>query len=107
MSFAFAATALMMTSASDSWLLLKHEGGDRVMARVLGAVPRSGLEAVLVAVELVLESGNPSAEHVENVLNRLRAAAPPESVATHLEVSEEPIADAGRYDSLRTEVGHA
>lgn len=88
-------------------LLLKHEGGDRVMARVLGAVPRSGLEAVLVAVELVLESGNPSAEHVENVLNRLRAAAPPESVATHLEVSEEPIADAGRYDSLRTEVGHA
>jgi transposase len=34
--------------------------------------PQAGLEAVLVAVELVLESGNPSAEHVENVLNRLK-----------------------------------
>ena len=52
-------------------LLLKREGGDRIMAKVLAAVPKSGLEAVLVAVELVLESGNPSAEHVENVLNRL------------------------------------
>jgi len=88
-------------------LLLRHEGGDRVMAKVLAAVPRSGLEAVLVAVELVLESGNPSAEHVENVLNRLRSVAPPESVETHLEVSEEPIADAARYDRLRAEVDHA
>ncbi len=88
-------------------LLLKHEGGDRVMARVLAAVPRSGLEAVLVAVELVLESGNPSAEHVENVLNRLKSVASPESVETHLEVSEEPIADAARYDTLRAEVDHA
>ncbi|MCX7056270.1 MAG: IS21 family transposase, partial [Proteobacteria bacterium] len=34
-------------------LLLKHEGGDRVMAKVLAAVPKYGLEAVLVAVELV------------------------------------------------------
>ena len=77
------------------------------MARVLAAVAKAGLEAVLVAVELVLESGNPSAEHVENVLNRLRAVDPPDSVETHLEVGEEPIADAGRYDSLRTEVSHA
>ena len=43
-------------------LLLKREGGDRVMARVLGAVPRHGLDAVLVAVELVLESGNVSVD---------------------------------------------
>jgi hypothetical protein len=35
------------------------------MAKVLSVVPKSGLEAVLVAVELVLESGNPSAEHIE------------------------------------------
>jgi len=88
-------------------LLLKHDGGDRVMAKVLAAVPKSGLEAVLVAVDLVLESGNPSAEHIENVLNRLKAVSPPESIETHLEVSEEPIADTGRYDSLRTEVDHA
>ena len=88
-------------------LLLKHEGGDRVMAKVLAAVPQYGLEAVLVAVELVLESGNPSVEHIENVLNRLKAAPPPEPVETHLTVSEPPIADTDRYDSLREEVSDA
>ena len=86
---------------------MADKGGDRIMARVLAAVPKAGLEAVLVAVDLVLESGNPSAEHVENVLNRLKAVEPPASVETHLEISEEPIADAGRYDSLRSEVAHA
>lgn len=88
-------------------LLLKREGGDRIMAKVLAAVPKSGLEAVLVAVELVLESGNPSAEHVENVLNRLKPAPSPECVETRLAVSEAPVADTGRYDRLREEVSHA
>lgn len=88
-------------------LLLKREGGDRVMAKVLAAVPKFGLEAILVAVELVLESGNPSAEHVENVLNRLKNTPAPERVETLLEVSEAPIADTERYDSLREEVDHA
>ena len=88
-------------------LLLKHEGGDRVMAKVLAAVPQYGLEAVLVAVELVLESGNPSAEHIENVLNRLKAAALPQRVETHLKVSEAPIANTVRYDHLREEVSDA
>ena len=36
-------------------MLLKREGGDRVMAQVLAVVPQAGLEAVLVAVVLVLE----------------------------------------------------
>lgn len=44
-------------------LLLKREGGDRAMAEVLAAVPTAGLEAVLVAVERVLESGAVNAEH--------------------------------------------
>ena len=88
-------------------LLLKREGGDRIMAKVLTAVPRAGLESVLVAVELVLESGNPSAEHVENVLNRLKTAPPPEHVETSLQVTEMPVADTGRYDRLRTEASHA
>jgi transposase len=87
--------------------LLKREGGDRIMAKVLAVVPKSGLEAVLVAVELVLESGNLSAEHVENVLNRLKHTVVPERVDTALEVSEAPIADTGRYDRLRGEVSHA
>ena len=48
--------------------LLRYEGGDRIMCQVLAAVPHSGLEAVLVAVELVLERGLVSAEHVINML---------------------------------------
>ena len=48
-------------------VLLKREGGDRVMAQVLAAVPTFGLEAVLVTVELVLESGAPSAKQLGTV----------------------------------------
>ena len=88
--------------------LLRREGGDRVMAQVLSAVPSFGLEAVLVAVELVLESGRPSAEHVLNVLARLHEGPPPESVATSLTVALAPLADPQRYDRLRAdaEVSH-
>jgi hypothetical protein len=90
--------------------LLRREGGDRVMAKVLSAVPSFGLEAVLVAVELVLESGRPSAEHVLNVLARLKEGPPPQSVETSLSVKTAPVADPQRYDALRealgTEVSH-
>lgn len=85
-------------------LLLKRVGGDRVMAKVLAAVPKHGLDAVLVAVELVLESGVPSAEHIENMLNRLNSPQLPTAVASPIDVTEAPIADAGRYDGLRGEV---
>ena len=89
-------------------LLLKRDGGDRVMSQMLAVVPKAGLEAVLVAVELVLESGVVSVEHVLNVIGRLKQDAPPEAVQTHLEVKEAPIADTGRYDRLRSpEIGHA
>jgi transposase len=85
--------------------LLRKPGGDRVMAQVLAAVPEAGLEAVLVAVELVLEAAGPpamvSAEHVLNVLARLNAAPVPAQVDTDLTLTEPPRADAGRYDSLR------
>ena len=72
-------------------LLLKREGGDRIMAKVLAAVPKAGLEAVLVAVELVLESGNPSAEHVENVLSRLKHTPAPEQVETRCRSARPPL----------------
>ena len=86
--------------------LLHRPGGGQVMAQVLATIPDFGLEAVLVAVELVLETGRPSAEHVLNVLGRLREGAAPQSVETSLTVTEVPVADAHRYDSLRTEVAH-
>ena len=47
-------------------------GGDRVMAQVLMAITLHGLDDVLVAVELALQSGRVSADHVLNVLARLR-----------------------------------
>ena len=89
--------------------LLRREGGDRVMAQVLSCVPKAGLEAVLVAVELVVESGALSAEHVLNVLARLSAKPSPDCVETPLELSEAPLANTSRYDSLRvqTELDHA
>jgi hypothetical protein len=77
------------------------------MARVLAAVPKHGLEPVLVAVELVLDSGNASAEHIENVLHRLQSAPAPLPVETALTLSETPKADTQRYDRLRREVSHA
>ena len=95
------------TADSLRGLLLKREGGDRVMAKVLAAVPKSGLEAVLVAVELVLESGMHSAEHVLNVLARLNQQPLPARVETSLKLHEEPLADTARYDSLTgQEVSH-
>jgi hypothetical protein len=82
--------------------LLRHAGGDRVMAQVLAAVPTAGLDAVLMPVELVIESGARSAEHVLNVLARLNAKPTPQSVETTLQRKEAPLANTSRYDSLRS-----
>ena len=95
--------------------LLREDGGDRAMAQVLAIVPGEGLAAVLVAVELALESAPPSGrvsvEHVHNVLARLSAAPRPGNVITSLQVSTPPLADTARYDTLRAtaaqEVDHA
>jgi hypothetical protein len=95
--------------------LLRDAGGDRVMAQVLAIVSTAGLEAVLVAVELALETGPPgrvSVEHVVNVLARLNATPAPENAATTLKVSAPPLADTARYDGLRgqddaQEIDHA
>jgi transposase len=89
-------------------LLLRRDGGDRLMSQVLAVVPKAGLEAVLVAVELVLESGLLSVEHIQNVIARLNQAPMPESVETTLQLKQAPLADAGRYDGLRCkEADHA
>ncbi|GAB2472316.1 hypothetical protein GCM10027082_24790 [Comamonas humi] len=92
--------------------LLRQAGGDRVMAQVLAIVPTTGLEAVIVAVELAMESspacGRVSVEHVLNVLSRLSAPAAPHSAETGLQVVTPPLANTARYDSLRgQEVDHA
>jgi len=85
--------------------LLKHAGGDRLMAQVLAMVSVAGLDAVLVAAELALEhagpSGRVSPEHVVNVLARLTAPPRPQNVATALSTLTPPKADTARYDELR------
>jgi hypothetical protein len=85
--------------------LLRRPGGDRMMADVLACVPVHGLEAVLVACELILESGNTSAEHVKNVLSRLKPTLRPPTLETGLALNDPPIADAERYDRLHAEDG--
>ena len=74
---------------------LNYRKGGRVID------PAQGLDAVLVAVELVIESGALSTEHVLNVLARLNAPALPPQVQSSLALKEAPIANTGRYDSLR------
>lgn len=64
--------------------------------------PQASLAAVLVAVELVLESGAVNAEHLHNVLARLTPQPVMPTVDTALPVSEPPVADTARYDRLRT-----
>jgi hypothetical protein len=83
--------------------------GDRIMATVLANVPVHGLDAVLIAVEQVLASGAPSAEHILNVLTRLKPPKIPAQIATSLTLLEEPLANTARYDSLNTtkEINHA
>lgn len=88
--------------------LMRHDGGDKTMAQVLSCVMSHGLEAVLVAVELVIDSGALSIEHIQNVLARLNDPPQPASVQSRLQLKELPVANTGRYDSLRdVDVGAA
>ena len=68
--------------------------------QVLAAVPLHGLEAVLVAIELALESGMANGEHVLNVLARLQH---PVQRAMQIDTAlpSAPPADTHRYDRLR------
>jgi hypothetical protein len=63
-------------------ILLKHEGGYKVMARVLGLVPQVRLADVLVVIALVLESQMVRVEHIMKVLSRLSEKPRPASVST-------------------------
>lgn len=88
--------------------LLKLPAGDRVMVQVLSAIPIHGLDAVVAAASVALEAGAPSGEHVLNVLSRLtQPATPLPGIPIPLTLSEEPRADAARYDQLlQPEVGY-
>jgi len=53
-------------------------------------------------VELVLESGSLSADHILKVLARLTSTAAPPSAETSLQLKVAPVANTARYDRLRT-----
>ncbi len=78
----------------------ERQQGDRIMAKVLAAVPVHGLETVLSAVKQLLDAGVTSLEQVVNVLSRLNDLPIPAQVETSLKLTEEPLADTARYDSL-------
>ena len=92
-------------SARLQAVLLKRPGGDREVVEILSLVLHHDEEAVLCAVELALESGVVSKEHVLNLLIRLLEADSPALIdtPTRLTLLEEPKANVSRYDHLRGE----
>lgn len=90
--------------------LLKKPGGDREMVDILALVLQHDEDAVLLAVEMALETGVPTKTHVLNLLHRLvdgKSITPPTIDAPQaLLLANEPQANVERYDALRT-VRHA
>ena len=84
-------------------ILLKRPGGDREMVEILSLVLHDDEQVVLRAVELALEAGSVSKEHIVNLLNRLLDATPPAPIdtPTRLTLLEEPRANVTRYNHLR------
>ena len=90
--------------------LLKKPGGDREMVDILALVLQHDEDAVLLAVEMALETGVPTKTHVLNLLHRLvdgKSIMPPTIDAPQaLMLTNEPQANVERYDALRR-VRHA
>jgi hypothetical protein len=89
-------------------ILLRRLGGDREMVEILALVLHHDEQAVLTAVELALESGAPSKQHILNLLGRLLDSAPPAPINAPqaLTLTVEPQANVERFDELR-EARHA
>ena len=83
--------------------LARVPNGDRQMVDILSAVLIDGLYAVEAACAEALGEGVHSSDVILNILARRREPAPPLTIATPdaLRLTCEPVADCGRYDSLR------
>ena len=83
--------------------LKSHTDGDRQFVKVLGAVLDHGLAAVDAACAEALAAGIASGDVILTVLARRRQPAAPLSITTPdaLRLKIEPLADCGRYDSIR------
>lgn len=87
--------------------LLKRPGGDREIVNILALVLLHDEPLVEQAVEMALQSGQASKEHVLNYLSRLsdKPAPAPLKPPPKLALVNEPQADTARYDYLR-EIHH-
>jgi hypothetical protein len=83
--------------------LKSHADGDRQFVKVLAAVIDHGLAAVEAACDEALEAGIASGDVILTVLARHRQPEPPPSITAPdaLRLKIEPMADCGRYDSIR------
>jgi hypothetical protein len=83
--------------------LKSHTDGDRQFVKVLGAVLDHGLDAVEAACAEAIAAGIASGDVILTVLARQQQPAAPPSVTTPdaLRLKIEPMADCGRYDSIR------
>jgi len=79
------------------------DDGDRQMVAVLSAVLTDGLGIVEAACTEALQHGVHSADVILNILARKRDPAPAVTIMTPeaLHLRHAPVADCGRYDSLR------
>ena len=84
-------------------LLAQHADGDRQFVKVLGAGLDHGLAAVEAACAEALEAGLAAADVILTILARQRQPVSPPSITTPdaLRLNIEPVADCGRYDSIR------
>lgn len=79
------------------------------MVDILAAVLTDGLAAVEAACAEALDNSVHSSDVVLNILSRRREPPGPNSILTPaaLTLRHAPVADCGRYDSLRTTVNGA
>mgnify|MGYP001189163444 CR=1 FL=1 len=84
--------------------LKRHADGDRQFVKILGAVLDHGLVAVEAACAEALAAGIANGDVILTVLARRQQPPAPPSITTPdaLRLKVEPMADCGRYDSLRS-----
>ena len=84
-------------------VLMKREGGDREMADILALVLHHDEKLVEQAVREAVDGEIISKTHIVNRLSRLLDTPPPQALTPPpaLTLTEEPIANAERYDNLR------
>ena len=88
--------------------LLSRKGGDREFVEILIAARDHGLELTNDACQTALSDKTVRSEVVLNLITRKLdpPAIDPVNTPERLHLSEEPLADCSRYDSLREEVCH-